>query len=144
MIFNPKNKFDMQKAREYFEKLSKGTRPFEIKGINPSRSNAQNAYLHLILGWFALETGYSLEEAKLDYYKKLCNPQIFKRSKVNKRGKEITYIRSSSELTTGEMTTSIEIFRNWSAANGIYLPAPNENEFLLHIRQEMERQKEYV
>jgi hypothetical protein len=70
---------------------------------------------------------------------------LFERKKINKQGNEITYMRSSSELTTGEMTTAIERFRNYSVAQaGIYLPAPNENQFLIHIQQEIERNKEFI
>lgn len=43
------------------------------------------------------------------------------------------------------MTTAIERFRNYSVAQaGIYLPAPNENQFLIHIQQEIERNKEFI
>ncbi|MGL5980390.1 MAG: hypothetical protein ACRCZY_05845 [Phocaeicola sp.] len=144
MIYNPTNEFDIQKAKDHFNKLISGTKPFEIKGINPTRSNQQNAYLHLILGWFALETGYTIEEVKYKYFKLLCNSPIFKRKKINKRGVEIEYVRSSSDLNTAEMTTAIERFRNWSASEGCYLPSPNENGFLLHVRQEIERNKNFL
>lgn len=144
MIYNPKSEYDIQKAKDHFAKLIGGQKPFEIKGINPTRSNAQNAYLHLILGWFAIETGYSLEEVKLDWFKKHCNEALFRGQKINKRGKEITYTKSSAELNTGEMTTAIERFRNWAASNGVYLPSPNERDFLLHVRQEIERHKDFI
>ena len=65
--------------------------------------------------------------------------------KTNKKGKIIKTLRSSSELSTGEMTLAIERFRNYSSAQaGIYLPSPNENEFLLHIQQEIEKDKEFL
>lgn len=145
MIFNLNNPYEVDKYKEYVNKMFQQKAIVEVKKRLPNRSLAQNAYLHLILGFFACETGYSLEEVKLDYFKKMCNRDLFERKKVNKQGMEITYMRSSSELTTGEMTTAIERFRNYSVAQaGIYLPAPNENQFLIHIQQEIERNKEFT
>lgn len=145
MIFNLNNPFEHDKFKEYVNKLYSQKVVVEVKKRLPNRSLSQNSYLHLILGWFACETGYSLEEVKLDYFKKTCNRDLFERKKINKQGKEITYIRSSTELTTGEMTTAIERFRNYASAQAsIYLPAPNESQFLIHIQQEMERNKEFI
>ena len=51
----------------------------------------------------------------------------------------------SAELSTGEMTISIDRFRNWSAAQaGIYLPAANEHQMLIYAQQEIESNKEFV
>ena len=70
---------------------------------------------------------------------------MFERKTINKVGKEVTYLRSSAELSTGEMTISIDRFRNWSAAlAGIYLPAANEHQMLIYAQQEIERNKEFV
>lgn len=145
MIFNLNNPYEVDKYKEYVNKLFKERAVVEVKKRLPNRSLSQNAYLHLILSWFACETGYSLEEVKLDYFKKTCNRDLFERKRVNKKEYEITYMRSSSELTTGEMTTAIERFRNYSSAQaGIYLPAPNENQFLIHIQQEIQRNQEFI
>lgn len=145
MIFNLNNPHEHEKFKEYVNKLFAQRAVVEVKKRLPNRSLSQNSYLHLLLGFFACELGYSLDEVKLDYFKKTCNRDLFERKKINKQGREITYMRSSSELTTGEMTTAIERFRNYSSAQaGVYLPAPSENEFLIHIQQEVERNKEYI
>lgn len=145
MIFNLNNPYEVDKYKEYVNKLFKDRAVVEVKKRLPNRSLAQNSYLHLILSFFACELGYSLDEVKLDYFKKTCNRDLFERKKINKHGREVTYMRSSSELTTGEMTTAIERFRNYSSAQaGIYLPAPNENQFLIYIQQEIERNKEFI
>lgn len=86
-----------------------------------------------------------MEEAKIDFYKRTCNRDLFERKKTNRKGNEITYLRSSSELTTGEMTLSIDRFRNWSSAQaGIYLPAANERQMLIYAQQQTERSREFV
>lgn len=145
MIFNLNNPHEHAKYKEYVNKMFEQRAVVEVKKRLPNRTLKQNSYLHLLLGFFACETGYSLDEVKLDYFKKMCNRDLFERKKINKQGIEITHMRSSSELTTGEMTIAIERFRNYSSAQaGIYLPSPSENEFLIHAQQEIERQKEFI
>ena len=106
---------------------------------------SQNSYLHLLLGFFGSEYGCSLDEAKIDFYKRTCNRDLFERTKVNKKGIEVTYLRSSAELSTGEMTLSIDRFRNWaSSVGGIYLPAANEHQMIIYAQQEIERNKGFL
>lgn len=145
MIFNLSNEHDVIKYKKYVNKLFEDRAVVEVKKKLPNRSIPQNSYLHLILGWFGCEYGCSLEEAKVDFFKREANREIFERVNVNKKGKDVKHLRSSSELTTGEMTLAIERFRNWSSSvAGIYLPAPNENEMLLYVQQEIERNKEFI
>ena len=88
----------------------------EVKKKLPNRTLAQNSYLHLLLGYFGSEYGCSLDEAKIDFYKRTCNRDLFERKMVNKKGKEVTYLRSSAELTTGEMTASVIGVHQWQAS----------------------------
>lgn len=144
-IFNLKNEYDVPKFKAYVNKLFKERAVVELRKKHPNRTLAQNSYLHLLLGYFGSEYGCSLDEAKIDFYKRTCNRDLFERKTVNKKGKEVTYLRSSAELTTSEMTLSIERFRNFASSEaGIYLPSPNEREFLIHIQQEIERHKEFL
>lgn len=138
MIFDLNNEYDIPKFKEYVNKLYQEKAVVEVKKKNPKRTLNQNSYLHLLFAWFAAETGYSTEEVKVDIFKRLCNRSIFERTVNGKMG-EIKVLRSTSDLDTGEMTTAIERFRNWSAAQGIYLPSPHDKEFLLHIQKEIER-----
>lgn len=140
MIFN----LQYEKDREDFIKLSgklfdaKAT--VELTEKRPKRSLKQNSYLHLALSWFALEYGCSLEEAKIDFFKRMWNEKIFVRKNPQRPG--TTYLRSTTDLTDKEMQTAIERFRNYSASEaGIYIPAPNESEFLSHIEREISRNK---
>lgn len=144
MLFNPKNPYDIQKADEYYKKLRNGDVPFEIIRKSKKRTLSQNAYLHLILSFFACEYGCSKEEVKIDFFKRKVNLSIFcPTGKKRKDGQP--KLRSSADLTTAEMTTAIDRFRNWSVSVAeIYLPAPNEQQFLFHIEQEIERNKEFI
>lgn len=145
MIFDLSNEYNIPKFKEYVNKLFSERAVVEVKKKHPNRTLSQNSYLHLLLGYFASEYGCSLDEVKIDFYKRECNKELFERKTVNKHGIEVTYLRSSAELTTSEMTLSIERFRNWSSSiANIYLPSPNDNQFLIHAQQEIERFKEYV
>lgn len=145
MIFNLANPYDLDRYKEYVNTLYKKQAIVEVKEKKKNRSLRQNAYLHVILTYFACEYGCTMEEAKLDFYKRLCNRELFVIKKTNKYGKQVESVRSSSELDTGEMTTSIERFRNWSSATaGIYLPSPYEHEFLIHCQQVIEQNREFI
>ena len=94
----------------------------ELKEQRPLRTLSQNNYLHLLLQVFAMEYGCSLDVAKVDYYKRLCNQDLFEVEKVNKQGEVVKDLRSSADLTTEEMAQSIDRFKRFAAEGGIYLP----------------------
>ena len=145
MLFNLQNEFEIPRFKEYVNRLYKQRATVEVKKKNPGRTLAQNAYLHLLLGYFASQYGCSLDEAKVDFYKRTCNSDLYKRQQTNRQGREVTYLRSSTELTTAEMTLSIERFRNWSASvAGIYLPSADEQQAILFAQQEIERNQEFI
>lgn len=145
MLFNLQNEYDVPRFKEYVNKLYRERAVVEVKKRLPNRTLSQNSYLHLLLGYFASQYGCSLEEAKLDYYKRECNRDLFERENTNKQGQVVKYLRSSADLTTGEMSLSIDRFRNWSASvAGIYLPASNEHQMLVYAQQEVERGKEFI
>lgn len=145
MIYNLSNPWEVQGFREHVNRLLKKGGMVELKTRSPKRSLAQNRYLYLILGFFASEFGYTVDEVKLDLFKKKVNPEIFIRERLNKRGDTVKYVRSSSDLTSAEMTTAIDRFRNYSSAvAGLYLPAPNEDQFLAYVEQEIEKYKDYA
>lgn len=145
MLYNLSNPYEVDRCREYLNTLCGKQSIVEVKEKKRSRSLNQNSYLHVILSYFACEYGCTTEEAKLDFYKRTCNKEIFVKKIVNKFGREVETVRSSADLDTGEMTTSIERFRNWASATaGIYIPSPYEHEFLIHCQQVIEQNKEFV
>lgn len=146
MLYNLNNALQREqfKARTAML-LEKSNGIVELTEKKARRSNQQNAYLHVILGYFAMECGYSLEEAKKEYFKVLVNPDIFITEKEYKYIGKRKIIRSSADLDSGEMTTAIERFRNWASAEaGIYLPAPHEDEMIALMEVELSRYKEYL
>lgn len=117
----------------------------ELTEKKPKRATQQNKYLHTLLGFFACETGNTLEYVKQNYYKKLVNPAIFTRKINDKFLGEVEVLRSSTDLDTAEMTTSIERFRNWASAEcGVYLPSPDEERLLQLMEIEIDRNKTFI
>ena len=144
-IFNLNNPHEVQKFKAKVQELLHRGGGVELKRVYAVRSNQQNRYLHLLLGFFASEFGLSLDEVKVDYFKRKINADIFCAKRYNRKGKEVSYLRSTADLDKGEMTLAIERFRNWSASvAGLYLPSANEQEALLWMQKQVEQDKEYM
>ena len=145
MIYDLSNEYDRAKFKEREKSLLNEKAVVELARKTTKRTLAQNSYLHVLLGYFASEFGYTLEEVKHDIFKKKCNPDLFIHRRKNKRGFEVNYVRSSTELDKAQMTTAIERFRNYSSAVcGLYLPEPNEYRALTFAQQQIEKYKEFM
>ncbi|WP_372776480.1 hypothetical protein [Mangrovibacterium sp.] len=146
MIFNSKIPGDHIKAKEYLTWLLKNGKRFEIVEKRKIRTDRQNRYLHLILSYFALQVGETLDYIKQEIFKKEINPDIFKTIRVNpKSGKKRTDWRTTAGLNTKEMSVSIDRFRRWcSQKTGIYIPEANEHQFLDQIQNEVEQNRHWL
>lgn len=145
MIYDLDNILDKDRFKRRCNALYKQGGIVELTERKPRRTIPQNKYLHLILGWFAIETGNTLDYVKTYYFKLYKNPDLFVVEKEDKHLGKVKVLRSSRDLTTAEMTTAIERFRIWSSSEaGINLPSPDEQAFLTAIEQEMYRHKEYL
>lgn len=138
MLINPNNQIELQKGKERFKWLIENGKTFELTQKRKKRTYKQNRYLHLILGWFGLEIGYTLNESKM-IYKKL-NLEIYK---YQKNGQD--FLRSSAELNTEQMSITIEKLRNYSNNElGTYIPEANEIAYLNHIEEELNKYESKV
>lgn len=145
MVYNLSNQLDVQNAKTRLELLIKRGCIVELTEKKQKRTLNQNAYLHLLLGYFASQTGNTLEWVKQQYYKKLCNPDLFIGEREDLFLGRVKYVRSSADLRTDEMNLSIERFRNWSAAEaGIYLPEATSEAEIAALQVEVERYKTYL
>jgi len=145
MRYDGSNELHAAQARARLEKLIRDRKVFDLTEKKPQRSLNQNAYLHVLISYFACQTGNTAEWVKREYYKKLVNPSLFIREREDRFLGKVKYLRSSADLTTEEMTLSIDRFRNWSASvAGIYLPAANEQQMLIYAQQEIERNNEFI
>ncbi len=141
MTYDLANPLHCRLASELIKSLSeKGKDVVEIKVRRPKRTLRQNAYLHLILSFFASQHGCTTEYVKQRYFKLLVNPQSFVVEREDKFLGKIKILRSSSDLNTEEMTLCIERFRNWSASEaGIYIPSADEHHLHVYMQNEIER-----
>ena len=146
MWYNLSNPFDIDKFKDRVIELRNKGAMVELTEKKP-RSLQANKYLHLMLAQFAITYGYTLDEVKTHFYKVVVNPNIFVRERVDRfSGETYKYVRSSAELTSDEMSESIERFRDyWFEEGGYRFPSSDEYIALLHIQHDIEQQsKEYL
>lgn len=139
MIYDPTNSLQKNQAIERFKYFLSKDKRFELKAKHDKRSISQNNYLHLILSFFGLETGYTLLEVKQEIFKKIVNPTLFYEGEFGKVVK-IERWRSSATLDKAEMTLAITRFRNFASVDfGIYLPEPEDLVLLQEIERELSK-----
>lgn len=130
--------YDLNKFKRYSEKLLEKKSKVELKEYREYRTISQNAYFHAIISLFALETGYTTQEAKTKL-KRNCPFMVYE-----KEGER--FLRGTSELNTKEFTDFTDWVRNFSVTEaGIYLPTAEEYiENRFEIDKEIEQSKEYL
>lgn len=145
MVYDTSNPLDNANFLLRAKKLAERGKIVELTEKKPRRSLPQNKYLHVILAYFASQTGDTLAWVKERYYKVLINPDIFIRQKDDKFLGKTQYLRSSADLDTAEMSLSIERFRNWAAQEaGIYIPSADEAILIQQMEICIERDKNFL
>ena len=137
MKYTLANQVEAMAAQEYLSRLVNDKRTVEIKRVVKRRSLGQNAYLHLLLGAFGAEFGYTIDEVK-DIYKQL-NKSIYE---YDKNGR--IFMRSSAVLTTEEMTKSIDKFRAYSSEIGLDLPTATDQAWLQSLENTLEQNRSFL
>lgn len=138
MKFNLQSQEEAVKAFEYLSELSGRHVLVDIKKVSPVRSLSQNAYLHVTLQIFGLEKGYEAQEAKV-IYKREANPEIYVYEKNGAK-----FMKSSADLTTKEMSDSIDKWRKFAAEQGVDIPAPGDEEALTYYGNLIEKEGKYL
>lgn len=134
-----KEQFKARSAR-----LAESGKIVELTEKKPKRTLNQNAYLWLLIGYWATQTGYTKDESE-SIYKEINKDIYFVDKEI--AGEKVRYIRHTYELDTREMSLSIERWRNWAVMNeafSVYLPAPNEERLIQLMEIEVERMKSYL
>lgn len=145
MRYNLSNKFDLQAAHMRIDALAKRGAWVEVNERRARRSLSQNAYLHLLLGYFAAQTGCKLEFVKTYYYKIAANRSLFVRGVNAPIIGDVTTLRSSACLSRQEMSESIDRFKIWAASEaGILLPDADNCEGIAQMEREVESCKNYL
>ena len=142
-IYDLSNPFQLEDYQKYINKLYEQRAVVRVEKINPKRTLSQNSYLHFCLSYFACEYGCSLEEAKIVYFKKLVNKELFVSKFVNKFGVEIERLRSTADLNKEEMRVAIDRFKNW-ASQYVYIPDAEEKKAIVYAQQQIEKVKNFL
>lgn len=136
MIYDLSNEFQAEQYKLRCNHLYKNKRLVEVVD-KTHRTIDQNSYLHLIVGYFACETGNTIETVKSEFFKRYSNYEIF----FSGRKKP----RSSADLNIEEMSLAIERFKIWAAQVAeIYLPDAENNAAIRQIQSEITRNKQYL
>ncbi len=143
-LYDTSNPLQKEQFKARSAKLAESGKVVELTEKKPKRTLNQNAYLWLLIGYWATQTGYTKDESEAIY--KEVNKDIYF---VDKEiaGEKVRYIRHTYELDTREMSLSIERWRNWAVMNeafSVYLPAPNERRLIQLMEIEVERMKSYL
>lgn len=146
MRFNPNNPIDIQRAKERLNFLIEKKKVFDITAKKETKTYPQLKYAHLIMGWFALEYGETLEYIKLEYFKKLVNPEIFEFEFTNRKTGEVrTSYKSCANVSKEELRLAITKFRAYSTKEaGIYLPDATDLVFMQQIEIEINNNQQYL
>ena len=70
MLYDLSNPYEVQKFRSKVDEMVSRKEVCELKARRLQRTTNQNSYLHLLLGYFAQEFGYTLDEVKVDIFKR--------------------------------------------------------------------------
>jgi hypothetical protein len=122
--------------------IAKGKR-VELKEKRYPKTPRQMRYIHLIMSWYGLETGYTLEEVKQDIVKRDICRGIFERVKNSR----VIYRSFADVKDTKEMSIVIDMFRNHASKDlNIYLPEPHEAAKLQSMEEQLSRygNRQYV
>jgi len=118
MKYDLSKPYQQKKAQEYLDRLIDTESKASLTKIHPRRTTDQNSYMHVLFKLWGDEYGYFMDESKVEikyalgYY-------------VQKKGGAIHYHKTST-MDTKELTIFIDLFRDWSNVNGLYLPTSKE------------------
>lgn len=145
MVYDLNTDIDRIRFQRRAETLLEKRVVVELSEKKPKRTIPQNAYLHLLIGEFAMRTGNTMDWVKAEYFKRHCNAELFVRLKQDTLTKrEVEVLRSSRDLDTGEMTTAIDRFKKWAAEGGVDLPDAEDKEWLGYIEREMQHNRDWL
>lgn len=129
MNYNLTNKEDRKRFVRYANSLLKGEKALVSLEDKSNRTLSQNCYIHVLCRIMAQETGTTEYYAKQVYFKEIANPDLFVRvTKDPLTGQMVKTIRSSTELTVGEMSKAIDSFIRWAEEQGYTMPEATTNE----------------
>lgn len=137
MIFNLARPEELAKAREHLNQIARLGKRVEIVRKAEHRTLNQNSYLHLILGYFGTQTGYTAEESKVLYKRLNSDLYIYEKNGAK-------FLKSSADLSKEDMAKTIDRFMEYSEKQGVPLPLATNQDFLDLATNTVEAQKSYL
>jgi hypothetical protein len=109
-----------------------------------NRTLSQNAYLHLVLGYFACYYGYDMHHTKVEIFKKIVNPDYLTKERTTSDGELFTAILSTKSLDKATFALCTDRFLNYSAKGGLRLPEPSDLAYLDEIKAAVKDYAQYL
>jgi len=122
MFYDTRKVFEANQARVKLEALIAKNKVIELKEKRKKRTLPQNAYMHVLFGLYAVETGYTAAEAKTVLKRECAQLMIYE-----KNGEK--FLKGTSELSKDECQVFIDWLLKFAAEQGIHLPS-SEQEYL--------------
>ena len=118
MRFDLSNPIEAKSAQMRFKTLLESGKVISLTEKKKTRTLSQNAFIHVLINLFAIETGYTADEAKT-HLKRECEFMRYQ------KGDE-WFLKRTRDLKTDEISIFIDWIRNYSAQQGYYLPSSEE------------------
>jgi hypothetical protein len=137
MIYDLSKDYEISRFKARCEQMISKAAKVDLIERRPKRTLRQNNYLHCCIALFAVEIGNTIQEMKTDL-KRDCSFMIYE-----KNGNK--YLRSSTDLSTKEMSDWIEWIRTRAGLIGIYIP--NADEYMRNwaeLEKQIESHKQYL
>lgn len=134
MIYPLSNPQEATKATEYLKQAIRNGWLVEIKRKLPQRSLNQNSFFHLLVGYFGIQQGYSLEEMKAVVKRHMSDVFVYEKNGYK-------FMRSSAGLDKEEMTKVIDRLYRLAADMGVTLPLVDNAETQALMSNEIEKNR---
>ena len=119
------------------KQLKEQGKEVELVSKQKKRTISLNSFLHVVITLFAINFGYSIEEAKT-LLKRMCFFMVYEK-------KGIKFLKRTRDLDNLECSKFVEWIRNYSAKNGYYiLDAEEYKKKSYAIDSEINKHKEYL
>ena len=134
---------DYLAALDFINQAKEQNRDIDLKLYSPKRSSPQNKYYHFICSYFAHKYGCTSYEAENVYMKQIAARKVFESKVIDKDGQEITYFRSSSDLSRPEMSYAISNFLAFAECHNIPIPYEGDERSITLCEREIEKTTSY-
>ena len=137
MIYDLANNLDKNKAAYKFHKLAEDGKVVNLTEKRKKRSVSQNSYLHVAITLFAVEVGYTIEEAKT-VLKRECSFMRYEKE-------DFIFLKRTRDLNAKELTEFIEFIITYAAK--MFITIPSSEEYILNqidIDRHISQNKEYI